>query len=123
MDSAKPKISIEYVGGVTVFTLTEPRILEQSDIDSLADSIIPLIEQSDEINLVIDFEKVEFCSSAVLGLLIRISKKIYQKDCSLGLCSISPAILEIFRITRLDTIFDIYENRFQAIAGLGGIDL
>ena len=100
---------------MTVAALTEPRILEQSDIDSLGNSIIPLIEQSDEINLVIDFEKVQFCSSAVLGLLIRISKKIYQKNGSLGLCSICSSILEIFRITRLDTIFDIYETQSQAI--------
>ncbi len=123
MDSVKPKISVQYVGDVTVATLTEPRILEQSDIDSLADSIMPLIEHDDEIHLVIDFGKVEFCSSAVLGLLIRISKKIYQKDGSFGLCSISPSILEIFRITRLDTIFDIYATQSRAIAGIDRKDL
>ena len=118
MDCVKPKISVECVGDVTVVTLTEARILEQSDIDSLADSIMPLIEHNDETNMVIDFEKVEFCSSAVLGLLIRISKKIYQKNGNFGLCSISPTIFEIFRITRLDTIFDIYETQSQAIAGI-----
>ena len=118
MDNAKPQISVEYVGKVTVAALTKPRILEQSEIDSLGDSIIPLIEQSDEINMVIDFGQVQFCSSAVLGLLIRISKKIYQKNGSLGLCSIGPSILEIFRITRLDTIFDIYETQSEAIAGI-----
>ena len=123
MDSVKPKISVECVGDVTVATLTEPRILEQSDIDSLADSIMPLIEHSDEIHMLIDFGKVEFCSSAVLGLLIRISKKIYQKDGNFGLCSISPSILEIFRITRLDTIFDIYATQSRAIAGIDRKDL
>jgi anti-sigma B factor antagonist len=117
MDSVKPKVSIQCVGDVTVVTLTEPRILEQSEIDSVADSIMPLIENGDEPNLVIDFEKVEFCSSAVLGLLIRISKKIYQKNGSLGLCSISSSIFEIFQITRLNTIFDIYETQSEAIAG------
>ena len=118
MEQAKAKISIEYIENATVVTFTEPRILEQSEIEALADSIIPLIEQTEELNLVIDFSKVQFCSSAVLGLLIRISKKVYQKNGSLGLCCISPTILEIFRITRLDTIFDIYGTQAQAIVGI-----
>ncbi len=115
MDQLRPKISIQHIENATVATLTEPRILEQSEIDALADTFMPLIEQTDEINLVIDFSKVQFCSSAVLGLLIRISKKVYQRNGGLALCCISPTIQEIFRITRLDTIFDIYETQAQAI--------
>jgi len=115
MDQVKPKMSIQYIENVTVATLTQPRILEQTEIEALAETFIPLIEQTEEINLVIDFGKVQFCSSAVLGLLIRISKKVYQRNGGLCLCCISPTILEIFRITRLDTIFDIYETQAQAI--------
>ena len=55
----------------------------------------------------IDFSNVKFLTSSVLGLLIRISKKVYEAEGKLRLCSIAPKILEVFKITRLDKIFEI----------------
>lgn len=118
MDQMSPRIEVEYAQNATVTTLTDEKILEQADIQALEDSIMPLIESSDEINLVIDFSKVKFLTSAVLGLLIRISKKVYESGGRLKLCSIDPKILEIFKITRLDRVFDICEDRYEALRGL-----
>ena len=71
-----------------------------------------------KINLILDFTNVKFLSSAVLGLLIRVSKKIYEQDGQLRLCDISPRIYEIFKITRLTKIFDILPDRAAATASL-----
>jgi len=60
--------------------------------------------------LVLDFRHVEFVSSAVLGLLFRISKKVYEQRGELRLCNIHPGIYEVFKITRLTSVFDIYED-------------
>ena len=76
---------------------------------------MPIIEQAPTPNIVLDFVNVRFLSSAVLGLLIRISKKVYQKNGKLRLCSIYPKIFEVFKITRLDKVFDIYQSRADAI--------
>jgi len=115
MEKIEPKISVEYTENATVATLTGERILEEPDIVSLGDSILPLVEQNDRINLVIDFCNVKFLSSAVLGLLIRISKKIYESDGQLKLCGINPKILKIFKITRLNRVFDIYPDKDGAL--------
>ena len=76
---------------------------------------MPLIESSERINLVLDFCKVQFLTSAVLGLLIRVSKKVYESQGQLKLCGINKKILEIFKITRLDKIFEIYLDRHDAV--------
>jgi anti-anti-sigma factor len=76
------------------------------------------VNASGRINLILDFGNVRFLSSAVLGLLIRINKRIYECEGQLRLCSISPKIYEIFKITRLTKTFDIYESIEDAIEDL-----
>jgi anti-sigma B factor antagonist len=118
MKQAQPKIVVEYIADVTVATLTDERILDQGDIQALENSIMPLIEQAGAINLVIDFCNVNFLTSALLGLLIRASKRIYESGGQLKLCSINPKIFKIFKITRLHGVFDIYDDQEQAIQSL-----
>lgn len=117
MDNLQPKIAVDYIENVTVATLTDEKILEQADVDALEASIMPLLE-SPGTSLVIDFKNVSFLTSAALGLLIRISKKIYESDGHLRLCCITNKIYEVFKITRLDQIFEIYDERADALKSL-----
>ena len=116
MEEVKPRISVYYAQNATVVTLTDEKILDDEDIRALEDSIMPLVDGP--VNLVIDFSNVGFLSSAVLGLLIRISKKINENQGRLKLCSISPRIYDIFKITRLDEIFEICPDAKKAIQTL-----
>jgi anti-sigma B factor antagonist len=118
MASLKPRVSVEYGEEATIVTFTDERILEERDIMDLQESLSGIIEQAEKINLVLDFSTVKFLSSAVLGLLIRVSKKVYERDGQLRLCHINPRIYEIFKITRLTKIFDIYPDRAAAVASL-----
>jgi len=119
MAAIKPRISVEYIGSATIVTFTDEKILEEKDIQALQESIMSIVESGgDGINLILDFCNVRFLSSAVLGLLIRISKRVYQHDGQLRLCNINPKIYEIFRITRLTKIFDIYKDLESATADL-----
>ncbi len=118
MDQVNPNLEIEYCGDVVVATLTDERILEDEQIQALEGSFMPLIEQTDNIQLIIDFSNVKFLTSSVLGLLIRISKKVYEKNGKLRLCAINPKIMEVFRITRLDKIFEIFSDKDDALVGL-----
>jgi anti-sigma B factor antagonist len=116
MGSLKPRIGVEYGEKATIITFTDEKILEEREIVELQLSLMGVIEQSEKINLILDFTNVKFLSSAVLGLLIRVSKKIYEQDGQLRLCNISPRIYEIFKITRLTKIFDILPDRATAAA-------
>lgn len=118
MESIKPKISVEYAEDATIVTFTDERILEAKDIESLQESIVSVIEQAERINMILDFCNVRFLSSAVLGLLIRVSKKIYEREGQLKLCNINAKIYEVFKITRLTKIFEIYPDRESAVESL-----
>ncbi len=110
MAEIKPRISVEYSENATIITFTDEKILEETDIQAILKSIMSVVEQTERINLILDFQNVRFLSSAVLGLLIRISKRIYEHDGQLKLCNINPKIYEIFKITRLNKVFDIYQD-------------
>jgi len=121
--SIKPRISVEYAENATIVTFTDEKILEEKDVQALQASIMSVIESaSGGINLILDFCNVRFLSSAVLGLLIRISKKVYEHDGRLKLCSINPKIYKIFKITRLTKIFDIYQDIESAVESLSTAD-
>jgi len=119
MAEIKPRISVEYVKSAAIVTFTDEKILEENDIKSLQESIMSVIESApDGINLILDFCNVRFLSSAVLGLLIRISKRVYENSGKLMLCNINPKIYEIFKITRLTKVFDIYKDIESATENL-----
>jgi anti-sigma B factor antagonist len=123
MASIKPRISVEYAENATIVTFTDEKILEEKDVQTLQESIMSVIESaSGGINLILDFCNVRFLSSAVLGLLIRISKKVYERDGQLKLCSINPKIYKIFKITRLTKIFDMYQDIESAVESLSIAD-
>ena len=122
MTPVKPKISVEYTEYATVVTLADERILEEEDIRAIQTSIMAVIGQAEHINLIVDFRNVQFLSSAVLGLLIRVSKRIYEQEGQLRLCNINSKIHEIFKVTRLTKIFDIYKDLDSASEGLSQAD-
>lgn len=120
MAETKPAMRVDYADKATVVTLTDEKILEDKDIQALQASILSVVEQAERVNLIIDFQNVRFFSSAVLGLLIRISRRIYEREGNLRLCGIDPKIHEIFRITRLTKVFDIYQDVRSAVENLSG---
>jgi anti-sigma B factor antagonist len=118
MAEIKPRIGVEYSEKATIVSFTDEKILEERDIKALQDSIMSVVEPVEQIKLILDFGHVRFLSSAVLGLLIRLSKRIYEKEGQLKLCNINPKIYEIFKITRLTTTFDIHKDVESAVEDL-----
>ena len=53
--------------------------------------------------------------SAALGKLINLKKKVSAVKGKLKLCCIHPDLLEVFRITRLDQVFEIYPEEQTAL--------
>jgi len=118
MPQIRPNIGVEYTEHAAIVVINKEKLLEGGDIRLLEESIMNLIDQGGRINLILDFRNVKFLSSAVLGLLIRIRKRIYDKQGQLRLCNINPRNYEVFEITGLISIFDIYTDLESAKADL-----
>jgi len=66
-------------------------------------------------HILLNFSNVEYLSSAALGKLITLNKKLGQAGGKLILCNISPEILEVFEITKLDKFFKIRKEEQAAL--------
>ncbi len=60
---------------------------------------------------------MEYLSSAALGKLITMEKKVKATKGKLRLCCIRPEIYEVFAITKLNRLFKICEDQERALEG------
>ena len=64
--------------------------------------------------VVINFSLVEYMSSIFLSALIELLKEFGERKIKMGLCELSPKILEVLRATRLDNVFLIFDGSYEA---------
>ena len=90
--------------------------------DRLDDKSAPLFEQSLEGRLkenyrcfIVDLAEIEFMSSAVLRVLIMLSKRLAAAEGSLVLCNLNEQVREVFDVAGLSSVFSIVETRSMAI--------
>lgn len=114
------KLMYQHVGPVTVATITEPRITEMSDIREVGDELMALLEKSEKPQIVIDFSKVTYLPSAMIGKLTAMHKKAKSYKGALKMCAITPGVMQIFKITRLDKVFDILPDMNTALNSFKG---
>ena len=83
--------------------------------DWVDDQLYSLVEDEGHTQLLLNFGNVQYLSSAALGKLINLKKKVGAVRGKLKLCCIHPDLLEVFKITRLDQVFEIYAEEQQAL--------
>ena len=118
MSNADRRIDIETIGDVTVARFVEKKILDEANIDQMGQEMFGLVDQDGRTRIVLDFSNVEYLSSAALGKLITMNKKVTAVGGKLRLCSIRKDIYDVFKITRLDKILDLKDDLDSALEGL-----
>jgi anti-anti-sigma factor len=101
---------------VTVVTFRDARILDEITISELGQELFHLVDVENRKKLVLDFSRVEFLSSAALGKLITLRRKVHEANGYLKLCEIRPETLEVFLVAKLDSFFDIHPQQAAALA-------
>jgi len=104
------------VGDVTVVRFVDRRILDEVNIQEIGQELFQLVEQEGCTRLLLNFADVDFLSSAALGKLITLDKKVKAKNGRLKLSNLRPELFEVFAITRLNRLFEIEEDESQALA-------
>ncbi len=111
-----PNIEIKHIENVTIIDLLDEEILEESTISDISESLFPVVDEANDIKLLLNFEKVKHFSSSALGMLIRLNQQVEEKEGQLKLCHIRKTLFEVFSITKLDRVFEIYASQEDAMA-------
>ena len=107
------------VGDVAVIGFSQEHILDAVMIEKMGASLKALIDSEPRSQFVLDFDGVNYLSSSALGMLISLQKKVAMKGGKLKLSGIKDSIMEVFRITKLDEVFDIYKDEEAAVEAFG----
>jgi len=107
MEQEQSPIKAEYGIDVTFVTFSDEEILEEGQIRELQESIGPIIEKNKDNQMVLNFSNVKFMTSAMLGLLVRVHKKVLERGGQIELRNLDPSIRKVFEITQLTKVFDI----------------
>ena len=67
---------------------------------------------------VVDLREVSFVDSAGLGALVRLYKRVRIGEGDVRLARVSPNIMQILELTRLNRVFDIFASPEQAAASI-----
>jgi len=109
------RIDVKKVADVTIATTLDMKLNDDLSIQEWGDQLLALLDDSECKKLLVSFERVLFMSSSALRALITLNKKAKEVKAALILCGIDDNIMEAFRITRLDSVFQIRKNGDEGI--------
>ena len=109
------RLEVEDVGDIAVVNFVDKKILDEQNIQMIGDDLFRLVDELGRRKVLLNFANVEFMSSAALGKLITLNKKLQQAGGRLVLCNIDPQIHEVFEITKLDKFFKIMKEEQAAL--------
>ena len=84
-----------------------PKDFVVDEVATFRIKINKLIEEGQK-NFIFNFSQCDFIDSTGLGALVSIYKKCVEKDGSIKLKSLKPQVEKLFKLTRLDKVFEIH---------------
>lgn len=117
MEQPSTHLKIKRSERVSVVEFADRKILEELSIQEIGEELDRLVESEPGIRLLLNFRNVDHLSSAALGMLITLNKKVKEQNGALKLSDINRQIFEVFKITRLNKIFDIHDTADEAMSG------
>ena len=97
---------VERRGKVTILTFAADTVRNVENVIA-RELLAGLSGCSWENHLLLNFTHVTYLSSVELGSLVSLHKRIREAGGQLHLFNLSPQLLELFAITRLDTLLQI----------------
>src|SRR5215468_3746641 len=116
--SAQPRrrrLEVEDIGDVTVVNFTDKKILDEQNISKIGEDLFSLVDELGRRKILLNFGNVEYLSSAALGKLITLNKKVQTAGGKLVMCNICENVYEGFEITKLTKLFNIQKDEQTAL--------
>ena len=113
--SDRQHLRVEVVTGIMIVSIVDTELLAEEVIQEVGAQLFPLVDEQGLDRLVLSFREVRYMSSAMIGQLMKLHKKVLKAQGRLILCGFSPDIREVFRISNLDRLLEIVENERSAL--------
>jgi anti-sigma B factor antagonist len=110
-------IRVTDVNDVSVVGFTAPdSVFQTKDVQELDDELNQLVSEEGRTRLLLNLNGIRYFSSSILVRLINLKKKVELADGKFAICCLTPVMRDTFRVSKLDTLFEIYEDESGALA-------
>jgi len=114
-----PRVLVETIHGVTLVNLAEAELLDEEVINEVSEQLQGLLEGGNPDEYLLSFRDVRLMSSTMLGVLLKFARRTNALGGQVKLCCIAPDLAHVFRITRFDRLFEIYDEESSALDSFG----
>ena len=111
-----PKVKVSNVADVTVVTV-RGEFIGGDETDSLRNTLTEQAEGSTK--LLVDLADATYLNSTALGVLIAAHTNFAKRNARMGLCNVSKNIQNLFVITKLVQVFNVYDSLDEGLAAMG----
>jgi anti-sigma B factor antagonist len=102
------------VDGVSVVEL-DGRIVLGEESNSLRENLISMIAEGKK-KIVLNMADIKYIDSAGLGTLVAAHLSAKKQGVSVRLCHLGKKFHEVLQITKLLTVFDVYDTEAAAVS-------
>jgi anti-anti-sigma factor len=109
-------IIVKIIDGVAVVNFRESIAMFEGDrVQEVSAELIDLVTSRREPKIVLNLAAAHFMSSAMLAHMVKLHRKIQEAKGRLRLCGLRPVIMDAFKVSHFDRIFDIYADEASAL--------
>jgi anti-anti-sigma factor len=104
---------------VLVVRFLDSDVCDSKRIEQVGKELQEAIPQAMNKKLLLNFRGVSFMSSAMITKLVWLNMGCKAQGVDLKFCEVSPNVMEVFKVTKLNKLFDIQDGEVRAIASFG----
>ncbi len=101
-------------GRATVLTVRGDLVI--GDAESAFKKTLTRLLEEGKVNFLIDLGQVRFLDSSGLGALVRAMTSSQKEGGQTKLLHVGPQVRKLLEMTKLDSVFEIYDDRDEALA-------
>src|SRR6516162_2059461 len=114
----KPSVQVHNTDGILIAEFWECLRLDPAPVQDLRRHYEAHLQQGGRPELVVDLSGVGFAGSAALGNFVALQRLVRQKNGRLVFCNVDPTVAEVFRASKLESLFEFAADRAAALGAI-----
>lgn len=109
-------LKVTDVDGVAVVDFVDSGLMyEAALVQEIGTELQSLLSAEGPKKFLLDFSRVQYLSSTMLGQLAKLQKEMNTARAQLKLTGLGPVLRDTFRIGHFEPLFAIYDDRLSAL--------
>jgi anti-anti-sigma factor len=114
----KPSVQVHNMDGILVAEFWDCLRLDPAPVLDLRTHYEAHLQRQGRPELVVDLSGVGYAGSAALGNFVALHRVVRQKGGRILFCNVDPTVAEVFRASKLESLFDFTTDRETALRAI-----